>query len=380
MLKKFMNKSTFTSAKIHNVIGLIFLGIVAIILASFFAWQQIVLQKPVSDYADEQEPSHIITESLKSDLGKIQAKIVRLEDSQTSLGLKVVEDVVIQRRLNSIRNNIVNNIKIARDRLYKLNTDTDRWQLTVDAQNNTRILAGQNLVATRLSSNSTSTLPAASASISSGYFKIPILLYHSTPSDFDTQMKQLLAKGYTAIDLDQLSSAIRSHTTLPFKPVVITFDDGFANQMDAFDILSKYHLKATYYIITGGEASKFCIGANRHAGLPCGDAYLSWDQIRKLDQSGIITIGAHTVDHSNLPSLSLSLQQFEINHSKAEIEQQIGHTVHHFAYPYGSYNASTVDLVRQAGFSTAVTTLPGTLQTNSILYTLHRMRSVSALP
>ncbi len=91
-------------------------------------------------------------------------------------------------------------------------------------------------------------------------------------------------------------------------------------------------------------------------------------------------IAAHTVDHSNLPTLSPAQQQFEISQSKTEIEQQLGHSIHHFAYPYGSYNVETINLVQQAGFSTAVTTLPGILQTNSLLYTLHRTRSVSTLP
>ena len=44
-------------------------------------------------------------------------------------------------------------------------------------------------------------------------------------------------------------------------------------------------MKATFYIINGGPISNWCIGANRHDGLQCGDAYLNWDQIRQLDRS-----------------------------------------------------------------------------------------------
>jgi peptidoglycan/xylan/chitin deacetylase (PgdA/CDA1 family) len=348
------------------------LSTVVLLGAQNYVWQQSLLQTSDAGYARDNMASLLINHELHTELASIRVKIARLEDEQTQLGIKVVDDIVIQDRLSGIRRNIHDNIDVARARLKKLSDDTDGWQAQLDSQMHaTKLTLRQPL--------STGKTPST-VTIKAGYLKIPILIYHKTPPDFDAQMKQLVAKGYTAVDLDQVSTALRSDAPLPKKPVVITFDDGFGDQMHAFTILSHYHLKATYYIISGGEASKYCIGANRHDGLRCGDAYLSWDEIRSLDRSGLITIGGHTVDHFNLDSLSAAQQQFEITTNKAEIERQLGHTIHHFAYPYGSYNAMTVNLVRQAGYLSSVTTLPGMLQSSSNLYTLHRSRSVAELP
>jgi peptidoglycan/xylan/chitin deacetylase (PgdA/CDA1 family) len=218
-----------------------------------------------------------------------------------------------------------------------------------------------------------------------GNFFLPILLYHYTPTNFDEQLTYLEQHGYTVIDMSEAVAGLHGGP-LPPKPVVITFDDGFADQMNAFEILRRHNMKATFYIINGGEASRWCIGAGRRYGDPlqppggCGDAYLSWDQVRELDRSGLITIGGHTLDHENLAGLSEDEQRQEIFDSKAGIEQQLGHPIHDFAYPYGAYDYTSVELVREAGYDTAVSTLPGQFQALDFQYTLRRERDALALP
>ena len=68
--------------------------------------------------------------------------------------------------------------------------------------------------------------------------------------------------------------------------------------------------------------------------------------MRELDRSGLITIGGHTLDHLNLASLPPDQQRHEIIDSKHQIEQEIGHPIHDFAYPYGNYNASAIAVVQ----------------------------------
>jgi peptidoglycan/xylan/chitin deacetylase (PgdA/CDA1 family) len=182
--------------------------------------------------------------------------------------------------------------------------------------------------------------------------------------------------------MHQAADALYGSGTLPAKPVVITFDDGYTDQLKAFEALRQHNMKATFYIITGGEASKWCIGAARRydQGYGCGDAYLTWDQVRILDTSGIIEIGSHTVDHLNLAAQSYAVQRFQIFQGKAELEAQLGHAVSSFAYPYGGYNSTSISLVREAGFTSAVTTLPGTFQSKDRIFTLYRVRLATALP
>jgi peptidoglycan/xylan/chitin deacetylase (PgdA/CDA1 family) len=215
--------------------------------------------------------------------------------------------------------------------------------------------------------------------------EVGIVYYHYTPSDFREQLDYLVRGGYTVIDLDEALAGLEGGP-LPAKPVVLTFDDGFANQMEAFALLQEYHMKATFYIINASAKSRWCIGAGRRAGDPlqppegCGDAYLSWDQVRLLDSSGLITIGGHTMDHENLATLGDEDARAEIVDSKAGIEHEIGHVIRHFCYPYGGYTASTVGLVQAAGYVTATSTLPGTYQPAGERYALRRVHSVYQLP
>lgn len=214
---------------------------------------------------------------------------------------------------------------------------------------------------------------------------LPILLYHYPPPNFEEQLQHLAAAGYTSIDLDQALAGMYGGP-LPAKPVVITFDDGFSAQMGAFELLKKYQMKATFYIIDGGSASQWCIGAGRRYGDPlqppngCGDSYLTWDQVRKIDKSGLVTIGGHTINHRNLATLSTDDQRFEIATGKRLLEAQLGHSIYHFAYPYGAYNAESIQLAQEAGYTTAVTTQPGEVQPEGSAFTLRRVRDAMVLP
>ncbi len=214
---------------------------------------------------------------------------------------------------------------------------------------------------------------------------LPILLYHYPPANFEQQLEHLDKAGYTTIDLDQALAGMQG-AALPPKPVVITFDDGFEAQMSAYNQLKQHHMKATFYIINAGEASRWCIGAGRRYGDPlqppsgCGDTYLSWDQIKEMDKSGLITIAGHTVNHRDLVTLSEADQRFEIVTGKAMLEAELGHSVRHFAYPYGAFNATSIALVQEAGYVTAVTTQPGAFQPAGSNFTLRRVRDAMVLP
>ena len=215
---------------------------------------------------------------------------------------------------------------------------------------------------------------------------LPILLYHDTPPNFESQLKHIRDKGYSTITFAQATAGWHNITPLPAKPVIITFDDGFADQIDAFNLLKKYSMYATFYIINGSAKSRWCIGASRRYNDPlqppagCGNTYLHWDEIQMMDKSGLITIGGHTMDHANLPTLSSADQLKEIVDSKMGIETKLGHSITDFAYPYGLFDDTTIAAVHQAGYVTAVTTMSGTLQHPANAYTLHRVRDALILP
>ncbi len=194
---------------------------------------------------------------------------------------------------------------------------------------------------------------------SSVAYQLPILTYHYistnpnpadslrtllsvTPSDFAAQLEYLATHGYTTIALDDLLAAQAGAIELPPNPVLLTFDDGYADfYQNAYPLLLQYQMKATIYIPTS---------------LVDQPGYMSWNNLRELATTPLITIGAHSQTHPALDTLTWEAQREQIMASKASLESQLGIAVRHFCYPYGRYNATTLSLVAAAGYSSATTT------------------------
>jgi len=92
---------------------------------------------------------------------------------------------------------------------------------------------------------------------------------------------------------------------------------------------------------------------------PKGARVMTRDELRTLAASPLVTIGAHTVDHVLLSGRSLAEQIETMARSKTELESLLGRPVRHFAYPYGDFDAVSVEVAQQCGFETATTTLSG---------------------
>ena len=302
-------------------------------------------------------------------LASLTRRLDEVSTRQAASGFKIFDTATANGQLSLIGFDLRNGeTAAARTRGDKLSADIIDWEYQLRLESDRKLSAARASAAAQLIAPSALTL------------NVPILLYHYTPSSFEQQLQTLVARGYTTISLDELTAGFTNLASLPAKPVVLTFDDGYSDQLKAVSLLEKYQMKATFYIITGGAASNWCIGADRHTGIPCGDSYLNWDQIRALDANPLFTIGAHTVDHLHLSSEQVAVQKFQIEGSKATIEAQLGHSIKHFCYPYGSYNATTITLVHEAGFVTATTTAAGTAHRAQDLLTLSRVRDTRQLP
>jgi len=84
---------------------------------------------------------------------------------------------------------------------------------------------------------------------------------------------------------------------------------------------------------------------------------MSAEQIRELARDGLVDIGAHTRSHCQLTPLLHSQQMHEIAGSKSDCESILGRSIAHFAYPYGWYDATSIECVKKAGFDLACTTV-----------------------
>ena len=102
---------------------------------------------------------------------------------------------------------------------------------------------------------------------------------------------------------------------------------------------------------------------------------MDWAQVRQMNAAGI-DFGAHTVSHAILTRIPAHEARREIEDSKAIIEQQLGRAVEFFCYPNGEqsdFDEEIKNLVRQAGFRCALTTVPGTAGLDCDLFALKRM-------
>ena len=102
---------------------------------------------------------------------------------------------------------------------------------------------------------------------------------------------------------------------------------------------------------------------------------LNPEDLLRLAASDTVTIGAHTVDHVRLRDRPAREQRDTISGSKRELEQSIGRTVSHFAYPFGrrdDFDDRSVDAVRSAAFDTACTAIPGMAHSSTDPYRLPR--------
>ena len=97
------------------------------------------------------------------------------------------------------------------------------------------------------------------------------------------------------------------------------------------------------------------------------------DDLVKIADSRLIAIGAHTVNHPLLSAHPREFRRLEILNGRSELQDVIGGPVRHFAYPYGDYDETTVDILREAGFASACTTVDRAVTPRSFAHELPRV-------
>jgi peptidoglycan/xylan/chitin deacetylase (PgdA/CDA1 family) len=206
---------------------------------------------------------------------------------------------------------------------------------------------------------------------------------HMSRDRFEQQIRWLVAR-YSVIGLSEFVDRVAAGKSLR-AVAALTFDDGYAGVFEhAVPVLEAIGVPATVFIVgTAGRRMGFwwdqttivqstdpglrreCLNTLRgdesaivanaiREDLPASHRPARWEVVRAAVQSGI-TIGAHTVTHRSLPTLSDAELEFEVVAGRTMIERATGARVDFFAYPYGLWDHRVRSRVRLAGYRAGLT-------------------------
>lgn len=208
---------------------------------------------------------------------------------------------------------------------------------------------------------------------------LPVIMYHSvcekepsaytvTPAQLESDLAWLRDHGCKTVTTEQLIDYTSGIGQLPEKPVLITFDDGFYNNLSlALPLLEKYDMTALVSIV--GRYTDDYAAADPHADSY---SYLTWEDLSALLASGRIEIGSHTYDlHSDtvrkgcarLPDETLedysAMLAADVGLLSTELHLNCGVSPVVFAYPFGSLCPESLPVLRDSGILMTLTCREG---------------------
>lgn len=159
--------------------------------------------------------------------------------------------------------------------------------------------------------------------------------YIVTRAAFERQMRLLAGAGFHTVSLAALTAWANESGTLPARPIVITFDDGYeGNYRHAWPILQQHDFTATFFVVSNK------IGDSR---------MMTWSQLAEMHASGM-AIESHTANHPLLSTLDEPRTRAELALSKSTIEDRLGAAVQFLSLPNGDSNAHYVAVARELGY------------------------------
>ena len=203
-------------------------------------------------------------------------------------------------------------------------------------------------------------------------------------------MLALKEAGFTSILFKDLVDYADNGKSLPEKPVLITFDDGYlSNYQYAYPILRELNMKATISVI-GRFVGKTIDDTTGALIIP----HFNWDEAREMYQSGLVDIQSHSYDMHDagygIPSQRKGVLQKEGEGNslysavftedclkeKELIETNVGNKVFVFTYPYGEYSITSEKILKQLGFKVTLILGEDISQINRNVDSLFRLKRI----
>ena len=215
---------------------------------------------------------------------------------------------------------------------------------------------------------------------------IPVLMYHKIPKteqnsrhrifvtqdNFEKHLRFFKSKGFTTLsfaELDQYRTLQKDPESFPKKPLILTFDDGYVDNLEnAGPLLKVYNMKATIFLLADPEVRTNSWDADTGEEP---DALMGLEQKKKLTAFNF-EIGSHGFRHQKITEMNDTEAMEELAGSKAALEKQLNVSIPVFAYTYGVTSPKAAKLARRAGYRFAINTDTGGLHLEEDPYAVFR--------
>jgi peptidoglycan/xylan/chitin deacetylase (PgdA/CDA1 family) len=194
--------------------------------------------------------------------------------------------------------------------------------------------------------------------------RLTILMYHKvdqiptgvryprnyvSPGQFAEQLAALRRWNYETISFDDWVAYRGGAGTLPPRPIILTFDDGYRSTGEiAWPVLRRYDYSATVFVV-----SDFVGKTNSWDPDEIQEPLLTAEELRALQAEGL-RVGSHGKTHGSLRTMSVAAAAMELGASRRALEAITGAPIRTLCYPYGQQNGRVRALAREAGYHTAV--------------------------
>lgn len=205
---------------------------------------------------------------------------------------------------------------------------------------------------------------------------IPILMYHKivetelrtphrifvTKDVFESHLRALKDAGRVALnfqDLLDFKEGRRPWSEFPAKPVILTFDDGYRNNLEfGVPLLKKHGMKAVLFLLADRSLSTNSWDDGSAPQLPL----MTPAERAELAASGVFEIGSHGFRHRRITEMSEVEARAELHESKLALEAEFQRPVHAFAFTYGDTSEDAARWAAEEGYRYAINTDSGSLR------------------
>lgn len=244
-----------------------------------------------------------------------------------------------------------------------------------------RILTACAIFISTLFSLGLKALPAAVTEPETSEVSLPIIMYHSilknpaaktpyviSPDLFEEDLVYIKSHGYTPVFMKDVIAYVNDEGNLPDKPIVITFDDGYYNNLYYADpILKRHDMKAVLSVV-GEMTEEFSYQPDRNPSY----SHVTWDDILKMHLCGRWEMQNHSYschsyeERNGVSQMSdESYDEYEdflmadLCHLQDKLAYVTGVTPNTFTYPFGAFTENTDMVLQKIGFKATLSCTEG---------------------